>query len=518
MIRKEALFTILLVFALYACKNTIVEPVSGVGGDPNSNATQPITFPEDLATTAIKGQHVISFELSGTIMPLVTFVDLYLGESHLASLAPPQLSYTLNTEDYSDGEHNLAVTAYNGNEVIAQAEIAIRIENDIVQDDILFQIDLESLSSSSTYFFFATDHENNIVGNVLRLLPGETGIISRPGNFDGDRASLHEVTSRPGTFFSIYSYQNVKTGLFRKSNSLNSRGNQIGTRRLTFTNIPSNDFHVINYGNTSTLRGFNFFPGNTIRIYENERYAYLYLRDGTSGRFQFFDDLEPGPETMVSLDNMETDMTYYQYSLPAGHTISTLFVDAYREDNNFNSATERYFAASGSSSPLSFHLPNSSRALSTYRAIFNFTDPLGNQRSYQAFGEMPDDVVIPNYSLITIGDDIRDIDISVTGNKDYFYDYWFAREAMGESQFWVIFGSDPDQIVFPTIPEAVTAHNSTISLDALIDGSARSRQTLAADYTHLENFDDYVNRVFGRGAPILDGAEGYFDISRFKSL
>lgn len=301
--------------------------------------------------------------------------------------------------------------------------------------------------------FWITDIDDRFIGK--QLATDATTKIRRPDGFEDSVFNVH-VFRDPNVGIShpyFSSFFHVKNSITLHTTILD---NSLGIAKMGFTDIPDyNDFHLYLYFE-DTLTESSRLSTTIFPDYDN---YYIYFKQQGLGYYKYIDDLIPDQLNLISLSDLNSDMTAQKAAIMNHHKIQ--FYNIYRYQGLYGSYNKiglfsSYFDQTQDTDQVSFHLPNElpDGYFVTEVSVYHPTD---NSKTYsltQYGGDPLLDIRLPDLDLTIIKDDLANIVVQPTGNYGKVSGrYFFKEEKQEASGYTWHFQSTVPTFALPNFPE-----------------------------------------------------------------
>ncbi len=489
---------------MFACKKED-QPIVETPEPEIQAPTIQITSPVALATK----WNTISIEVSLTDPDnVVKEVDLYANETMIGSKAAAPFTYDWNTKEEEDGEIVLKVVARSDDDKeVASNAVNINVLNTLIH----YQLNEDNFSYNpeAKYFTYITNDERQVLYfKQIEELPFEATAI-RPDDFEGEKIKVHMVETSPITG-SITSYNDVTPGIFSPVNT-DEKGAETGTAKITLTDVPKTDYYTVN-----NLSGESLAENTqtTKQLYANQNLLYVYLRHGDEAHYKIENNLVDGDNVVslsaVAIGEMELHTfaenqkivsgIEYHINGHLGTSATSPYARVYRMKTNNDVESIQF----------DFHTPKDESAFDHYSTFVRVSD---GERTFiqNDYYNVLSGISKLNVNFSVGQNKLSEIKVSASGASFDVLKTIFAVYGNDNYLFWWYNYSKDDNISFPPIPTELTALIPGLS-NTNLGFNPGGMQLEASEYDHFDNYDNFINRFFGR-----DGKGIFDDATNFKA-
>lgn len=477
--------------------------------------------PPSISITSHTGQsqvwNIVRIELNVQDNKGISRVVFMVEGTEIETLTAPPWEVNWNTREYTDGPVTVSFKAYDnsGNESQA-ASMTLIIKNTLLKVSIeegYLSKDTEGIWSNKMVIILMSE-DRVILGSAL-IGNGESQVIKRPSDFNGETFDLirgmFESRADDASYFYgyLYHYMDMMPGEldYTLSTGGYDRGGFLGECYFVAGDIPSLDYDILTYGNRSSF-GNMHTDSARVGVYQNQRDAYYYLRNGGSGVYRFFEGLEANRVYTVNYKDLSDNMQVHSVNFPAGqyeyiHTYVYALPQQEFYDLNYAKRIYDEYVDPATQPHIQFHYPVGHSAIQDFRFFSYANPPDGKWHEYIKYGSLPYDIPLIN---TTISDFSLDLPGSLTGVTSGSADiqcaylsfrtdngsiYFYLRGPMGKSLRLPGFPSDiRNRYNIPDISNA----NMSYSYYYLSDYStADDYQTLAGQWSGLHPSDGLIS-------------------------
>lgn len=480
-----------LLFVLSSCKKDKEPTVD------EHNPTAQIVLPDDRENY----WNTVSIEVNATSPDAeIVTVELFVNGQVLDAKQQPPYVFEWNTRDFPDGELELKAVATDSNNKKAETTELVSVLNTLLSIVIPKGYLLKTFSLK--YFVYITNAQREVMYFSQVEEEPFAMVVERPEGFEDATFDLHFVAANP-VFAQMHTYADFPAGDF-KPKMEEGFGKELDDVQVSFFDIPNHDY--FQFANSLGFNLSNVLP-YTAKSYENLDFAYLYLRNGENGIYQFVDNLSASPEYEISLSATPFEMNKhklsylnpvsgYEYEVK-GHTGTGVL-----------SPNVKMFNYIGGNQPNGvehiFHTPSNEGRFDHFSGELHVQE--GNAwYSNNFYYDIPLSLTKRNVNVQVGSLQLVDISNTVSGDAYDVLRSNYIIQSPNVNFIWNCYSRDAE-IEFPPIPTQLTHAFNNLTNSNLVFKDAKIRIE-AEDYDHLDSYDDYLNVFSGRaGTSFFQGA------------